>query len=86
MGDVREVVMELTRCPECALVAEVVDRDVWPSTDGPVEHLHVRCVARHRFVLPVTMLTDLAPRVPVVRPNGQRPAMATPPPEPSSSP
>ena len=47
--------MEWTRCPQCGLVAEVVDRDVWPSTDGPVEHVHVRCVDRHRFVLPVAI-------------------------------
>ena len=48
--------MEWTQCPQCGLLAEVVDRDVWPSTDGPVEHVHVRCVARHRFVLPVASL------------------------------
>ena len=45
-----------TQCPQCGLVAEVVDRDVWPSTDGPVEHVHVRCVDRHRFVLPTAAL------------------------------
>ena len=48
--------MEWTQCPQCGLVAEVVDRDVWPSTDGPIEHVHVRCVARHRFVLPAASL------------------------------
>ena len=48
--------MEWTQCPQCGLAAEVVDRDVWPSTDGPIEHLHVRCVARHRFVLPAATL------------------------------
>ena len=60
--------MEWTQCPQCALVAEVVDRDVWPSTDGPVEHVHVRCVDKHRFVLPVASLAlhhhDAAPVVP----------------------
>ena len=45
-----------TQCPQCGLVAEVVDRDVWPSTDGPVEHVHVRCVDKHRFVLPTASL------------------------------
>ena len=45
-----------TQCPQCGLVAEVVDRDVWPSTDGPVEHVHVRCVDKHRFVLPTATL------------------------------
>jgi hypothetical protein len=48
--------MEWTDCPQCGEVAEVVDRDVWPSTDGPVEHVHVRCADRHRFVLPAASL------------------------------
>ena len=48
--------IEWTRCPECDSIAEVVDRDVWPSTDGPVEHVHVRCVRRHRFVMPAASL------------------------------
>jgi len=30
--------------------------DVLQSTDGPVEHVHVRCVAKHRFVMPVASL------------------------------
>ncbi len=58
--------MELTRCPECGLLAEVVGRDAWPSTDGPVEHVHVRCVARHRFLLPVAMLAAHVPPEPAV--------------------
>ena len=61
--------MELTTCPECGLVAEVVDRDAWPSTDGPVEHAHVRCVAGHRFVLPVA---TLALHRAVAAPDGSR--------------
>ncbi len=48
--------IEWTRCPQCGQIAEVVDRDVLPSTDGPVEHVHVRCVAKHRFVMPVVAL------------------------------
>ena len=50
--------VEWTRCPQCDQIAEVVDRDVWPSTDGPVEHVHVRCVRRHRFVMPVVTLAQ----------------------------
>jgi hypothetical protein len=61
--------MELTTCPECGLVAEVVDRDVWPSTDGPVEHAHVRCAGGHRFVLPVA---TLALHRAVAEPRGPR--------------
>lgn len=56
--------MELTRCPQCGLVAEVVSRDVWESTDGPVEHAQVRCVDRHRFLLPVAMLAMAPPLEP----------------------
>ena len=48
--------IQWTRCPQCDSIAEIVDRDVWPSTDGPVEHVHVRCVRRHRFVMPVVSL------------------------------
>ncbi|HMM95768.1 hypothetical protein [Phycicoccus sp.] len=49
--------METTRCPECGHPAELVDRCVLESTEGPVEHAHVRCVLRHRFWLPVEYLT-----------------------------
>lgn len=65
--------MELTRCPQCGLVAEVVSRDVWESTDGPVEHAHVRCVARHRFLLPVAMLAAAVPLEPAVAPHHRLP-------------
>ena len=48
--------MEWTQCPQCGLVAEVVDRDVWPSTDGPIEHAARAVRRRHRFVLPAASL------------------------------
>jgi len=60
--------IEWTRCPQCGQIAEVVDRDVLPSTDGPVEHVHVRCLAKHRFVMPVVSLArnheDASPAAP----------------------
>lgn len=34
-------------CPDCGEIAEVRDRFVLPSTDGPVEHVQTLCVARH---------------------------------------
>ncbi len=58
--------METTHCPECGRPAELVDRAVLESTDGPVEHAHVRCVQRHRFWLPVEYLTR-EPRMPAPR-------------------
>ena len=48
--------MDITTCPECGAPAEIVDRHVLESTEGPVEHARVRCVARHVFFLPVASL------------------------------
>jgi len=44
--------MEIVDCPSCALPAEVESSAVLESTDGPVEHLRIRCVLEHRFMLP----------------------------------
>lgn len=56
--------MEIIACPEphCSAPAEVVDRWVLESTDGPVEHLRTRCLARHVFT----------PRVESLRPSPAR--------------
>jgi hypothetical protein len=48
--------MEMTTCPECGAVAEIVERHVLGSTDGPMEHVKVRCIERHWFFLPVSWL------------------------------
>ena len=48
--------LDLVVCPECSAPAEVVDRFVLPSTDGPVEHVKVVCLVRHWFLLPATSL------------------------------
>ncbi len=61
--------METSRCPECGRPAEVVDRFVLDSTDGPVEHAHVRCVDRHHFRLPVEYLAR-EPRRPAAAVGG----------------
>jgi hypothetical protein len=44
--------LELTNCPECGAPAEVIDRFVLPSSDGPVEHVKTRCVTGPWFVVP----------------------------------
>lgn len=48
--------MDMTNCPECGVIAEIVDRHVLHSTDGPIEHARVRCAARHTFFMPVASL------------------------------
>ncbi|MFN8196169.1 MAG: hypothetical protein U0R80_18040 [Nocardioidaceae bacterium] len=67
--------MDMTHCPACGLVAEVVWREVLESTDGPVEHAKVRCADRHWFLLPVASLPGSAvvagiPRGDVARSRG----------------
>jgi hypothetical protein len=42
--------MELTSCPECGAPAEVTWRFCEEGTDGPVEHVKIRCVERHWFM------------------------------------
>jgi hypothetical protein len=48
----------LEDCPEpgCGMPAEVLDRYTLLATDGPVEHIAVRCVDRHQFLMPVELL------------------------------
>jgi hypothetical protein len=53
---------EIVECPECAAPAEVVDRFVLESTNGPIEHAIVLCVLRHRFIAIVERL--VSPRLP----------------------
>ena len=40
--------MDLTTCPDCGSIAEVLDRFVLESTAGPVEHARTRCINRDR--------------------------------------
>ena len=63
--------LDLTVCPEpsCSSPAEIFDRSAWESTDGPIEHVRIRCLNRHHFSLPVEMLTSphVERATPVVR-------------------
>jgi hypothetical protein len=54
--------LELVGCPACAAPAEVVERFVLNSTDGPIEHATVRCADRHRFTVLVERLTSGQPQ------------------------
>ena len=48
--------MDITNCPECGSVAEVLWRTEVESTDGLVEHAKVLCLNRHGFLLPTAAL------------------------------
>jgi hypothetical protein len=58
--------MDMTNCPQCGEPAEIFDRHVLESTDGPIEHARVRCLQMHHFFMPVAGL-DSGDRVAVRR-------------------
>jgi hypothetical protein len=47
--------------PGCGAPAEVLDRAVLESTDGPVEHVKLQCLARHIFLVPVPVPVPVPP-------------------------
>jgi hypothetical protein len=57
----RPPLLQLTRCPQCGAVAEISRRIVLPSSDGPIEHLRMRCLDRHWFLLPAAAVAHAAP-------------------------
>jgi hypothetical protein len=56
--------LQLVGCPQCLAPAEITDRFVLESTSGPVEHLTVRCVNRHRFTITAEHLPSVSCRKP----------------------
>lgn len=50
------IVHSLTVCPECGLPAEITDRFLLSSTDGPVVHVALVCVGGHYFRMPAERL------------------------------
>lgn len=57
---VEHVSVQLTRCPECGAPAEITRRDVLESTDGPIEHVGVRCIQKHIFLMPTFLLDRIS--------------------------
>lgn len=43
------ITFDIVDCPSCGLPAEIVDTFTLGSTDGPVEHVKVVCIAGHWF-------------------------------------
>jgi hypothetical protein len=58
LEDTATVLPEIIACPEptCLAPAEVTDRFVLASTDGPVEHVRTRCLDGHGFTQMVEAL------------------------------
>lgn len=54
--------MDVTGCPEpgCSLPAEILDRAILESTDGPIEHARIACLGGHRFLMAIDMLPERA--------------------------
>lgn len=50
-------------------MAEVLWRDVLESTDGPIEHVSLRCAQRHVFFMPTAKLSRGPGVAPAVHPQ-----------------
>ena len=50
--------------PRCGASAQIVDCWVWPSTNGPVEHVKTWCVNGHGFTPTLDSLARTAPSLP----------------------
>jgi hypothetical protein len=55
------ITLQTVGCPACHAPAEILDRFVLESTDGPVEHATVQCSERHHFTLAVERLQSRPP-------------------------
>jgi hypothetical protein len=55
--------LQLVGCPDCLAPAEITDRFVLASTSGPVEHITVWCVNRHRFTITAEHLPSVSCRL-----------------------
>lgn len=71
---------EFVGCPACGAPAEIIDRYVLESTDGPIEHTTVRCAQhlRHRFTVLVERLDSARPPATPTRSTGAEPTRWTP--------
>jgi hypothetical protein len=61
------------RCPQCAQPAEIIDRFSLGSTDGPLEHVKLRCERGHWFT-PRAEYVEVIRAAPSAEPIPARPA------------
>ena len=52
--------LTLISCPDCSVPAEITERFSLPSTDGPVNHVALRCATGHHFRMAADMLSAQA--------------------------
>ena len=62
---------EAFACPTCGGRADVLWRDVFDSTDGPVEHVKIQCANRHWYLMPSEDLDRHTAEVPAPRLPGR---------------
>lgn len=54
--------LSLVSCPDCGVPAEITERFFLPSTDGPVDHIVLHCVAGHHFRMAADLLAAPQPQ------------------------
>jgi hypothetical protein len=59
--------LALTSCPACHAPAEITERFTLASTDGPVAHVAVSCLAGHHYRMPADRVPGAAARRPPLR-------------------
>ena len=64
--------LTLTSCPDCHAPAEITDRFTLASTDGPVAHVAVSCLAGHHYRMPAGKLPGPDNPAPRLRPYRSR--------------
>jgi len=59
--------LTLTSCPECRAPAEITEHFTLASTDGPVAHVAVSCLAGHHYRMPADKLPGASTGRPALR-------------------
>jgi hypothetical protein len=71
--------MSITSCPGCGVPAEITERFILASTDGPITHVAVCCVGGHHYRMPADRLPANLSRRPAYHPPAYHPPAPRPP-------